>query len=136
MRDGSEQDAVSRATRLEDGWWKRRAVAFQRRDADLARVQGEVERQRALYAVEHLQCGAGDLGTDAVARQDDQMHTNLLRLNDPKRGAGQKRADVFDGLPIGYAVVLDRDIAEVRREHDVVEVTQRMVGRQRLLVVD
>ena len=58
------------------------------------------------------------------------------RLQQTDRLAVEVRADVLDYAAIAAAEILLRHIAEMRRQHHVVELAQRMLNRQRLHVVD
>ncbi len=49
------------------------------------------------------------------------------------RGAVEPGGDTLDHVHIIAAIVLLGDITEMRRDHDIVELAQRMVDRQRLL---
>src|SRR5215217_5728485 len=75
-----------------------------------------------LTAVEHVVAGHGRRGY--LARQ----HSYRLAV--------EEATDVFDDAVEIDAVVLLRDIAEMRREHDIVELAKRMIERQRLGVIN
>jgi len=53
-------------------------------------------------------------------------------LDDALRAAGEPGFDVVDHVGVVDLVALLADIPEVRREHDIVELAQRMIDGQRL----
>ena len=85
-RHGSEDDAVRPAAGVEHGGGQRRSGRLQRGQSDLSHVEGEVERQRLLHALEHPQRRVGDVGADAVARQHNEVHA-ITRTGAPARNA-------------------------------------------------
>src|SRR5689334_12209726 len=73
------------------------------------------------------------LGTNVP---DAEVPAWLLRRNNSDRLAIQPRPHVLDHLAIKALVVFRRDVAEMRRDDDVVELAERMVGREWFLVVN
>ena len=65
----------------------------------------------------------------ALARDDRENHfASITRTGLPSSHA----ADVLDDVGEIFAVVLLADIAEMRRDHDIVELAVGMIERQRL----
>src|SRR5690242_17424639 len=56
--------------------------------------------------------------------------TALLRLDHPDRFAIEPGANVLDHVGKIFAVVLLADIAEMRRNHDIVHLAEGMIERQ------
>src|SRR5258708_24309065 len=56
--------------------------------------------------------------------------------DNPDRLAVEKTEHIFDDLRVGTAIIFVGDIADMRGQDHVGCSTQRMAGRQRLLVVD
>jgi hypothetical protein len=59
-----------------------------------------------------------------------------MRVHDPNGLAVQKRFRVLNALRIKLTPCLGHSVAEMRREHGTVGNSERMVRRQRLLVID
>src|SRR5271165_3888310 len=62
--------------------------------------------------------------------------TRGAELNDANRLAVEKGADILDDLRVGAAIVLLGHVADMRGQDHVRRRAQRMVDRQRLLIVD
>src|SRR5262245_35257925 len=60
----------------------------------------------------------------------------LLRGDDPDRLAVEEAANVLDDVRIVALVILLADVAEMRGQHDIVELAERVIGGQRLDVED
>src|SRR5215831_15687388 len=58
--------------------------------------------------------------------------TASLRVDHPDRLAVEPGADVLDGVGEILPVILLADIAEMRRDHDIAHLAERMIERQRL----
>src|SRR4051812_13246547 len=68
---------------------------------------------------------------DAGSRKENA--SNKITLCHSARGfALQPRTDALDHLGVVVAETVRRDVAEMRRQHEIVELAERMVDRQRL----
>jgi hypothetical protein len=74
MRDRSEQDAVGGAGAFENGPGAGRAGAFERLEPDRHALETQTEGEPAVDHFEQALRRVGDLGADAVAGQDQDIH--------------------------------------------------------------